>query len=172
MSITASAHSQRVSLKASTLDTSAPRSRATLAEARPHGADRDPVRVQHRVDGEPLLGALAPDRRGALELLRRRRAQVAQRAQRAPDVAADRSGQPVGGQALEVRDLLADALADAVDEGIELGLDGRDELPDDLGGRRVGDHGTNVRRLGPGVWTRFVHTPGRADLPQLPSAAV
>ena len=102
-----------------------------LAEARPHGGDRDAVGVQHGVDRQALLGPLAADRGGALELGAGRRAQLAQRGQRAGDVAADRPRERLGGQPPEVRDLLADALADPRDEHVELGLDLRDEPADD-----------------------------------------
>ena len=129
-SITASAHSHSVSENASTLrDVGAALARQ-LAEARPDRADRDPVGVQDGVDRQALLGALAADRGGVLELGRRvggRRSRSAVSARLTlPRIA---RASVSAGSAAEVRDLLADAVADAVDERVELGLDLGDELP-------------------------------------------
>ena len=108
-----------------------------LAEARPDRADRDPVGVQDGVDGQALLGPLAADRRGRLQLGAGRLPQLAQCGQRARHVAADRARQRLRRQPPELGDVLADALADRLDDTVELRLDLRDEAPDDLrGGHR------------------------------------
>ena len=110
-----------------------------VAEARPHGGDRDPVGVQDGVHGETLLGAFAADRRGALELVGGRVAQFPERGEGAGDVASHGCRERLDGQPLEVRDLLADAVADRGDHRVELVLDLRDEAPDDAGGGHAGD---------------------------------
>jgi hypothetical protein len=108
-----------------------------LAEARPDRADRDAVGVQDRVDRQALLGPLAADRRGPLELGAGRLAQLPQRGQRTGHVAADCLGERLCRQPPEVGDLSADARPDRVDQTVQLGLDLRDEAPDDLrGGHR------------------------------------
>ena len=118
-----------------------------LAEAAPDRGDADPVRVQDGVDAQALLGPLAADLRGALELVFRGRPEVAQRGQGAADVAAHRSCERGGREPAEVRDLVADAGDDAVDHRVELGLDVGDEPADCF--RHVADvTGERQLRLG------------------------
>ena len=125
-----------------------------LAEARPHARDRHAIRVQHEVDGHALLGALAADGGSARELVRRRRAQLAQRRQRACDVPADGRRERVSRQPPEVGDLLADPVGDPLHEGIELRVDLLHEALHDPGGRgrrrRPGgnDHGRESTAAG------------------------
>ena len=103
-----------------------------LTEARPHLPDGHPVGVQHRLDRDALLGPLAADVGGELELGCRGLAHLAQRVERACRVPPHRPSQCRCRHALERRDLGADAVDDARDQHVELCLDLVDQPGDDI----------------------------------------